>query len=329
MSDEYVNNYVPPDSPGTGNPFIPRILPDSELYGPSPYDINFSYPIHKQTLESDRLKLTPFIPSVHVETYWKHVQGNALELFRYYPFLISTLPEMLSAIELSLRRHPHTILFAVIDKTRPDPAHPDWAGSLAGIVALDDTAPQKLSTEIGFVLVFREFHRTHVAKNMVGLLLRYALNLPSAPLPGLGFRRVSWGAHPENAASIGLAKRMGFKQEGLLRWTWVLSDALSPAGKKGRKGDAFEDRSGRDSVVLSVCWDEWEAGTAELVETAIVWRSESNGDTLSSESSGIPKTTVSTMGSTFSSYRLLVSSNSRLVPYHNGSSRRFYKRCVS
>ena len=56
----YVNNYTQPA--GTGNPWIPRILPDAELYGPDPYDINFAFPLHAETLQSDRLKLVPFVP---------------------------------------------------------------------------------------------------------------------------------------------------------------------------------------------------------------------------------------------------------------------------
>ena len=46
----YVNNYKPPAP-------TPTVLPESELYGPDPYDINFAYPLHLDTLESDSLKL--------------------------------------------------------------------------------------------------------------------------------------------------------------------------------------------------------------------------------------------------------------------------------
>ncbi len=41
----------------------------SEYYSPDPYGINWMMPLHEATLESDRVKLTPFIPSLHARTY--------------------------------------------------------------------------------------------------------------------------------------------------------------------------------------------------------------------------------------------------------------------
>lgn len=63
-----------------------------------------------------------------------------------------------------------------------------------------------------------------------------------------------------------LAEKMGFRQEALLRW-----DAAFPVGKSGRdtrEGEAEETRAkkGRDTVVMAVCWDDWEGGVRERVE---------------------------------------------------------------
>ncbi len=252
----------------TTAPKFGDVLPEAERYGPTPYDINFAYPLYEETLQSDRIKLVPFIPSVHAETYWRHVGDRRKEIFHYCP-VIFTLEETLSFFELFLRRNPHNILFAVIDKTRPDAEHPEWGGSLAGILGLFDTSPAKLTTEIGYVVVFPEFRRTHVAKHMVGVLLRYLLQLPSQSPPGLGFRRVQWLAHPDNAASVGLAQRMGFKVEGRKRWMWVLPDNLTDMGPAGREGDPAGGRSGRDWTVLSLCWDDWEGEARERVEDVL------------------------------------------------------------
>ncbi|RDX44508.1 acyl-CoA N-acyltransferase [Lentinus brumalis] len=262
----WVNNYQPPT---TLTPQFTQVLPEAELYGPTPYDINFAYPLHEETLQSKRIKLVPFIPSVHAETYWRHVGKSPKEIFRYYPFVMGTLEQTLSFIERVLRRDPNAVLFAVIDKTRPDAEHPDWGGSLAGVIMLFDTSPSNLSTEIGFVVVFPEFRGTHVAKHMVGVLLRYLLQLSSQSPPGLGFRRVQWTTHPDNAASLGLAQRMGFKVEGRKRWTWVLTDELAEMGPVGREGDPAGGRSGRDTAVLGLCWDDWEGGAREKVEAVL------------------------------------------------------------
>lgn len=57
-----------------------------------------------------------------------------------------------------------------------------------------------------------------------------------------------------------LAQKMGFSKEAVLRW-----DSAFPVGKEGMEPRAEEDEStrgkkGRDTIVMAVCWDEWEAG---------------------------------------------------------------------
>ena len=128
-------------------------------------------------------------------------------------------------------------MLAVLDRMRGD--------ALAGVMALYNTSGAHLSTEIGFVLIFPEFQGTHVARTAIALLLRYCLEKPDAPLPGLGFRRVQWCANPNNVKSVGLARRMGFKDEGVHRWMYVLSPELpeeirSVAAMKKREGGEIE-----------------------------------------------------------------------------------------
>ncbi|KAM5543697.1 hypothetical protein V8D89_002314 [Ganoderma adspersum] len=198
-----------------------------------------------------------------------HVQDHQLALFRYYPFVDRTLPEFLAWLELNCRRNPHYIFLVVIDRTCPDPAHPEWGGSLAGVLGFLNTAAQNLSTELGHVILFPQFHHTHVAKEMVGVMLRYDLELPTASPPGIGFRRVEWQAHPGNKPSLGLAERMGFKRDGVVRWLWVLPDELKEMGDECTRADAFEGRTGRHTAILSVCWDDWEGGVNEKVKAVL------------------------------------------------------------
>ena len=256
----FVNNYAPQ---------LPPTVPDSELYGPDPYDINFAWPIHPESLQTDRLKVVPFVPRVHAATCWANVKDNLLTLFRYYPYFARTLPEFLTWLELSCRRNPHHIFLAVIDRTRPNPTHPEWGGSLAGALAFFNTSPGNLTTELGYVILFPQFHHTHVAKEMVGVMLRYLLELPTASPPGIGFRRVEWRAHPGNKPSLGLAERMGFRMEGCVKWLWVLPEELTDAGDECNRADVFQGRSGRQSAILSVCWDDWEGGVNEKVKAVL------------------------------------------------------------
>ncbi|KAL1941883.1 hypothetical protein VTO73DRAFT_6883 [Trametes versicolor] len=258
----YVNNYTPARE---------TTVPDAEVYGPKPYNINFAFPLYPETLETPHVKLVPFIPRIHADAYWANVKDRRAELFRYYTRFFHTLPEFLAFHELYFRRNPHQLLLAIIDKTRPDPdlAHADWGGSFASVVGLINTSAANLQMEPGWVLVFPEFQRTHVAKTMVAIVLHYILQMPTASPPGLGFRRAQWCANALNAPSVALGERMGFKREGTLRNALVLPEENDAYGRKGRPGDAFEGRSSRDTAILSLCWDDWENGGREKVQAYI------------------------------------------------------------
>ncbi|KAI0804744.1 acyl-CoA N-acyltransferase [Irpex lacteus] len=253
----YTNSYTAPTPPPP--------LPQGELYGPNPYDLNFVYPLHIASLETPRAKLVPFIPRVHADHFWTCTKDA--DLFRYFPLTWATKEDFLTYLERGVRQNPSTVLLAIVDKTKPDLEHPEFhGGSLAGVIGLYHSAPSHLSTESGFVAILPPFQRTHVASNAVGVLLKYCLELHSADFPGLGLRRVEWKAHAKNAASARLAERMGFNREGLIRWSGVLPLALARDGKKPRPEDVWPDRYGRDSVVLSATWEDWENGGRELAQ---------------------------------------------------------------
>lgn len=147
-------------------------------------------------------------------------------------------------------------LFAIIDLTCSTTN--DETAGLAGIALFSSTSPSNRCSEIGYI-VFPQFQRTHVTTNAVGLMLQHAFDTKD----GMGLRRVSWQTSSMNIASQRSAERMGFTKEGVLRWTGVY-----PGGKRKQKqgngrelppGDDENDL-GRDTVVYSVCWDEWESG---------------------------------------------------------------------
>jgi len=251
-------------------PVDPPVLPESELYGPNPYDINFVFPIHTQTLETERIKLTPFIPTIHGRAYWDVVHDK-LHLFRYYPHIWPTYGAVLTFFE-RIRRNPQQTLFSIIDKTgKPDPLHPAIdGGRFAGVIGLFAADSKNLSVEIAHVLVFPTFQRTHVSTNAVGVLMNYLLDLPMATPPGLGLRRVSWNANPGNLQSARLAEKMGLKFEGILKWHWVMEEELADYGRPcEREGDPFSGNPGRDTRVLAIGWDDWESGGRETVQRLI------------------------------------------------------------
>ncbi|KAF8260135.1 hypothetical protein EI94DRAFT_1749461 [Lactarius quietus] len=212
----YTNSYKEPEKP--------TLLPG--YFGPDPYDINWAFPLYEEALESERVKLTPFIPSVHAYEYAAQVNAQP-DLYQWYPFELSSLDQILTEVEL---------------RARP------W--------------------EIGWVAIFPCVppHIRHLERR--GHLLRYALELPSPDTGrgGLGFRRVQWTAHTGNKPSHATARRMGLKEECVIRWSHVMFEGAESYGLALRKGDPLSERPGRHIVVLSLCADEWEDGGREHVE---------------------------------------------------------------
>ncbi|KAF8074496.1 acyl-CoA N-acyltransferase [Lyophyllum atratum] len=228
------------------------------------YDVNFCFPV--KDLENERLKLTPFLPAKHLKEFFA-IPSPSYDNFPWGPYLT---PEEFNSTLVENRIHPNPacVLFAVYDKTKAQETG-DVDGALAGVIGFADASADNLHAEIAFVLISPRFQRTHVTSNAIGLLLHYALDLPSEG--GLGLRRVVWKASPLNAPSLKAAERMGFSKEGVLRWHWVLPEGKETGGngRERRAGDPRRDAQGRDSVVLSLCWDDWESSGRARVDAAM------------------------------------------------------------
>ncbi|KAG2743686.1 acyl-CoA N-acyltransferase [Suillus brevipes Sb2] len=253
----YVNDYQPP----------PPAKPAYGLHGPVPYDINVAFPLDFAQLETQRLKLVPFIPSIHAAKYHAAISDPA-HFYRYYSFSGLEDPESyLLSIDAFIRQNPNNILFAIIDRTTPDPDYLEWGGKLAGTIGLLDYSPTNLSVEIGAMCVLPAFQRTHVATHAVGTLLKYCFTMPCASRSeyGLGLRRVHWHAHSCNEPSQRLAVRLGLKREGTLRWACVMPVGKD-LGKTPRKNDLLAG-SGRDTIIMAMTWEDWEDGAREIVTT--------------------------------------------------------------
>ncbi|EIW80931.1 hypothetical protein CONPUDRAFT_165172 [Coniophora puteana RWD-64-598 SS2] len=261
----YINAYRPPSD----------TIPEKELYGPSPYDLNFVVPV-PDVLSTGKVKLVPFVPRKHAARFMSRVEGHA-DFFKYMPLNLETLHDWLFFVEKIMRRDEGNILFAVFDTSglRPELVEQDKdlgvpGGALAGAIGLAYTDPHNLTSEIGPVIVLPQFRRTHVSSHEVGAILRWGLERSSVsddPTEGgLELRRIAWQAGPENAASNGLAKKMGFKFEGIGKWAWVIptpKPGFKKIGKRAREGDS---RMGRDTMRWAVCWDDWEDGGRKLLD---------------------------------------------------------------
>lgn len=178
------------------------------------------------------------------------------------------------------------MLFAIKDKTRSRQTKQSYsvnaeegavasdpeeltAENFAGIMALMTASVTNASAEIGNILIFAPFQRTHVTTNAAGLLLAYSLNPPKEG--GLGLRRMQWQANVDNLPSVACAKRLGFRFEGVQRWQRVM-----PVWKKDLLKEEMRREDGRGpgrhEAVLSICFDDWEGGVKESVKELMVLR---------------------------------------------------------
>ncbi|KAH8105175.1 acyl-CoA N-acyltransferase [Cristinia sonorae] len=204
----------------------------------SPYDVNFCFPVRE--LENQRLRLSPFIPSVHAQEYWEATK-DCPEIYIYFPFEPMSEDDFARIIETRVQPNPTTLVFAVLDKSSNGVTPP-----LAGLIGLLNASPDSLSAEIGWLITVPNFQRTHVTTNAIGLLLMWCLDPPA--LGGLGLRRVQYQSHPENVASRRKAERLGFRFEMVQRYQRVVA-----------KADRW------DSAIYSLCWDDWREGRARVM----------------------------------------------------------------
>lgn len=221
---------------------------------------NFCFPI-PPALQSERVKLVPFDISVHTRLLVTAFSDESL--YDFVPFgPFKDEEEFIASFWNRIKDNIGMTMFAVYDRTKPEES------AYAGVIGYLNSSAEDLVTEIGFVIIAPTFQKTHVTSNAVGLLIKYALDMPEDG--GLGLRRVVWQASAANIASVRTAKRMGFQQEGILRWhrAWPTSKARGANGIRVRNGDPKEETFplGRDTAILSICWDDWESGARAHVE---------------------------------------------------------------
>ncbi|KAI0739348.1 hypothetical protein C8Q80DRAFT_1198197 [Daedaleopsis nitida] len=188
------------------------------------YDINFCFPIRE--LENDRVKLTPFIPSVHGDAFWAGTRDTP-EVYTYLPF---------------------------------GPRPP-----LAGLTGFLNADRDNLSLEVGMLICLPACQRRQLTYSAVSLLLQYCLELPGARGGGLGLRRVQYQTDAGNVRSLALARKLGFQLECVQRWQRVLAGDKIGNGVAERQRDPLPGTKGRDTAILSVCWDDWEREVKEKI----------------------------------------------------------------
>ncbi|KAG8817561.1 hypothetical protein FRC17_011175 [Serendipita sp. 399] len=222
-----------------------------------PFDFNFVFPI--KVLENERVKLVPFVPAVFTQEFYNLIEPNSQELLQYLPFTPwRNIEDVLLFLETTGHRKSDWLLFAVLDLTQGR-SDPRWGeGKLAGMIALINCIPHDYSAEVGAVIIGKPFQRTHVTTNATGLLLEWCFS-------DLKLRRVQWQANALNAPSVAAAQKMGFKLEGIIRWQRAQASCKKETGVVVDQGYGDEDIPSRHTAMLSICWDDWRDGVAEIL----------------------------------------------------------------
>ncbi|KAJ7112056.1 acyl-CoA N-acyltransferase [Mycena crocata] len=228
---------------------------------------NFCYPVPAE-LRSERVRLAPFNPQTDAELLFVGTQAHP-EFFKYLLFSpwLSVL-DVRNLVETRVQPLPGSILFSIWNMAPPSSSESNASLQFAGVIGLQDTSRDNLSTEIGFALTLPRFQRTHVTSHAIGVLLHWALD--AAPR-GLGLRRVAWRANALNEGSRRAAERMGFRFEGVTRWSRVLPAGKAEVsnGRERRAEDARRECVGINTQVLALCWDDWEDGARGTVDAVI------------------------------------------------------------
>lgn len=225
-------------------------------------------------ISNDRIKLVPFDVDLHSASLVAQTRDH-VDLFAYMPSgpfpTVSSFRAIFANPDspMSFYTNPEHFPFAVIDKTKP-PSPEDEEGELAGLVAYIFTSATHLSAEVGPVITFPNFQRSHVTNNAVGLLMQHAFASPEDG--GLGLRRLQWICNSANLGSVKVAERLGFEKVGIIPWHWRFINGKSEGkignGKPPPPGSDPED-VWRDTCIYSVSWDLWEEKSREKIEKAM------------------------------------------------------------
>ena len=183
-----------------------------------PFDFNKEY-----ILENDLVRLRPLTSididvlspfSIHEPNLWKYslISANGVENLKKYIHLA-----------LEARSEKSSYPFIIFDKR---------TSQYAGSTRFYDFQERHQTTQLGYTWYGKDFQGTGLNKNCKYLMLQFAFE-------ELGLERVEFRADAKNERSIAAMKKIGGKEEGILRL-----NCASPSGR-------------RDSIVFSILKSEW------------------------------------------------------------------------
>ncbi len=176
-------------------------------------------------LENDFVKLSPLLP----EDFDKlvHFTTNEPELWKYSFIQANPAKDFKKYLNLTFegRENKKEYAFIVYDKLK---------NKFAGSTRFYDIQIENATLQLGYTWYGKEFQGTGINNHCKYLLLEFAFEF-------LQMERVEFRADSQNERSIAAMKKLGCKEEGILRNT----------GKR-------PDETRRDTLVLSILKNEWK-----------------------------------------------------------------------
>lgn len=144
------------------------------------------------------------------------------------------------------------------DTTQSERVYNAERGTVAGMISLVNVDVENRSAEVGILQVLPPCRSRGLATKVGRLLVWYGF-LP-ASRGGIGLARMEWHVASGNGASGNVARKLGFKEIGLLKYERLLKDGI----KRGKVGngrpsppDSPEGDLWRDLTLHALSWDEW------------------------------------------------------------------------
>ena len=169
---------------------------------------------------------------MHGLVYYEATKGDASHFAHFSSGPYASADDFISTF-LRDRSYPDEKMytFAVEDK----------AGRMAGMVSLVNADVLNRRADIGLLHVLPAFQGLGVGLHVGKLLLAYGMRQ-------LGLVRMEWRCDTNNAASIGLARKLGLREVGTVQCERLLRDGVG-RGKKGNgrvvpgttEGDVWRD----------------------------------------------------------------------------------------
>lgn len=166
---------------------------------------------------------------------------------------------------------PSMFTYAIIDKARltsggaeGDSADRE-ADALAGMVSLVNADLANRRADIGILHILPDSQSKGLGWKVASILVEYGMSSTA----GLGLARMEWRATSSNEPSIRLARKLGFREVGVICYEKLLKDGVArgkigngrPAPHGTKEGDLW-----RDVVVFEMVHHDWSVNQAQRGE---------------------------------------------------------------